>query len=130
MPLKENSKKVTGCLKLFVIFILFIFVLEFNSLLEANPKLSEDLRVDKVSSKENEFIQNFTFLNISFKEVTEEEVRDVMHPVVKNSICIGDTAEYAKEFFARKITLSYSYKETEGNELLYMSFTEDSCNET
>ena len=101
--------------------------IQLNADILTQNKNNDFSEIEPVTILTNRLIYTTRFKNISPGEVTEEEVREIVYPELLANICSGETAEFFSEIFERNITVAYSYKDNEGNQVVYLPFTNESC---
>ena len=94
----------------------------------SNQNIDNDFsEIEPVKVLTNRLIYTTKFKKLGPGEITEEEIREIVYPELLANICSGETAEFFSEIFERNITVAYSYKDNEGNQVLYLPFTNESC---
>lgn len=83
-----------------------------------------DTRLDSVMGVNKTLRYNYTLVNYSASNVTEQDVRSAMQQKIENSVC---TSQESLSFIKNGATLSYAYYGNEGKQIAVISVSPAQC---
>jgi hypothetical protein len=94
---------------------------------KTTPKeITNDVRLDSVSSRKSELTYHYTFLSRSAAEVPSDVFNTRLAPTVKHRLCQDEQSLRLLKSGAR---IGYQYRGRDGNEIGKLSFAQRDCNE-
>ncbi len=101
-------------------------VSNYNQNLSSEDKTDDVWVIGPSASSENEFIQNFTLPFLERNGKSEKLVHEAFFAKLKEAVCKNKNG-ISEDLFKKDIAMSYSFKDNNGAEVLYLSFNKHSC---